>query len=411
MGFVRFLIGTSPVILIAVSLAAPALAAQSKLDSPVPQARETDVDFGVTVAYDSNVARSDRAIADSRHLTLADEIASPSANFVLARKLGRTIVFLKGDGSYDFHRVNTRRDHENFDIGGGAAGRFGPCQESVVGNYGLLQSDIADLSAGVVSNIRESEEIKASATCGRQIGLAPNASVSQSWINNSDRVLQGVDSRSFVAEAGLAYQRPAFGSVSVFGQFVKTSYPHRLNVLTGGVLASSFDIYAGGLKYERHLGTRIDASLSVSYTSLSPSTAGGAAFHGLTFSLDSTYKLSKRVTLHASAIRATVPTNRIFANYKLDETYDADISYQLGSRLTLKLAGERTSSNYEVGPATPRIGDLTRETTYTGTASATFDLTKRFSFVASAGEERREANFAGLSYSSTKVTLGARAKF
>lgn len=408
MNFVRLLVGVSPALLAVMALASPSKAAQSNIDEPVPTARTTDVEVGVDVAYDSNVARSDRALAARRGLTLADEITTPSFDFTLARPLGRTMLFVRGDGTYDFHAINTRRDHENLDFSGGAGGHFGPCQESIVGDYGRTQSDLTDLAANVVNNTRQNEDVKFSATCGHAIGLAPEIGVTQSWANNSDASLRLIDSQSLTVDAALAYRRPVLGAISIFGQFVSESYPNRP---PRGPLATGYEIYTAGLRYERHLGTRIDTTLSVSYTVLDPSAGVGTKFSGLTYAFDLSYNLSSRMKAHGSVTRATVPSNRVSANYKVDDTYDADLSYTLSSRLTLKLLGEIASSNYRGGGNLAQGFDLTQETLYTATASATYTLSKRLSLILSAGDNERRANSLGLSYSSTKVTLGATAKF
>src|SRR5205823_10349468 len=100
-------------------------------------------------------------------------------------------------------------------------------------------------------------------------------------------------------------------------------------------------------------------------------------------------------------------------NYRIDESYGVDVSYMMSPRLTLKLSGERRHSSYQGASslALQTGDDLTLETIYTAQATATYNLTKRFSVILSAGDEERDANVPGLSYSSTKVTLGARAKF
>ncbi len=410
MNFVKLLIGAI-LVAMAMALASEARAAPSTVDEAVPTTRQTDFQFGLDVGYDSNVARSDRILAARRGLTLGDEITTPSFDITIARPLGRTMVFIKGVGNYDFHAINTRRDHENLDFSGGAGAHLATCQESLVGNYGRIQSDLTDLAAGVTNNTRENEDVKFTSACGKTIGLAPGFAVTQSWANNSAAQLRQIDSRSLTVDASLAYRRPILGSISIFGQYVDALYPHRTLVVLGQTLAGGYEVYTAGLRYERHVGTRIDTTLSISYTALDPSAGSGSSFRGLTYSADLSYNLTSRIKAHASATRATVPSNRVFANYKIDDTYDADLSYMWGTRLTFKLLGSIASSEYRGGGAVARTVDLTQETLYSATASATYNLNKRWSLVLSGGDDERRANFPGLSYSSTKATLGATVKF
>src|SRR5437016_2570009 len=106
MACVRAFAGAASLVVATLVTAAPAFAQVAKASQTVPTARETEIDLGADFTYDSNVARSDREIAARRGLVLADEIATPSLNVVLARPFGRAIFFFDGEGSYDFYRVN-----------------------------------------------------------------------------------------------------------------------------------------------------------------------------------------------------------------------------------------------------------------------------------------------------------------
>jgi hypothetical protein len=412
MACVRAFAGASSLFMATMAIAAPAAAQVASVSQKTPTARETEIDLGADFTYDSNVARSDREIAARRGLALADEIATPSVNIILARPFGRTMLFLNAAGSYDFYRVNTRRDHEQVALHGGASGHFGPCRETVTGDYALYQSDLTDIAANLVNNVREDSDVQFAAECGRSVGLAPQVSVEQSWISNSAVQLKTVDSNSLTVSAGLAYRRPVLGALTLFGEYIDGSYPNRssLQVLLG--LATGYQVYAGGVRYERHIGPRIDAAASLSYTALNPSTGGASRFRGLTYTADVVYRFTTRLTFHANAERATLPSNRIFANYRVDETYGADVSYMISPRLTLKLSGDRRHASYQgASLLAVQSGDLTVETIYTAQATATYNLTKRFSFILNVGDEERETDVPGLSYSSTRVSIGARAKF
>ena len=384
----------------------------------IPPGRETLVDLSTQVEYNSNVAASDRLVAAQRGLTLADELFTPGVDFTVARQLGRALVFARGSASYAFYVVNTVRDRADVDLNLGASTHFGPCQENLTGEYSRTQTSLSELALGIINNTEERKNVAFAANCGRGVGLAPTFSVTQAWLNNSAGVLQSVNNQSLTFDGALGYERPALGTLSLFGDYVSASYPDRTNasfpggpVIPPGVpLTYGYDIYGGGVRFERPVGTRIDALLSVSYTSLQPNTAGAAGFSGLTYSGDVTYSLTSRIRTHANIARATQPSNRIDANFSVNDTYEADLTYLFGQRLSVMLSGQSKNINYIV-PANIRINDLTHEHTYDALLSVTFQMTKRLSFILSGGDEERTANFPGLSYSATKVTLEARASF
>ena len=422
--------GTATALLALLAFGSPSHAADIGTSTTVPTARQTEVDVGLDVGYDSNAARSDEALAARRGLKLGDEITTPSVDVAVARPIGRAILFIKADSAYDIHAVNKKRDQINYDVNGGGAGHFGPCQETLTGDYVSDQTDLAELDNLTINNTRTTKDAKFSADCGRTTGLAPQISASNTWINNSAANLQLIDSQTVTVDAALAYRRPVLGSVSIFGEYAQATYPPHaiLGAPAGDTTAFGYYIYAGGVKYERHEG-RIDAILSVSYTRLDPYSSVIQKFRGLTYSLDATYSLTSRLKVHASGVRATVPSNRVFADFRLDETYATDVSYSLSSRLTMKLSAEYLNSNYSVSSNYQNeilnggfIG-LTSETVYTTLASVTYDLSKRIEITLAAGDVERIANdnqsganaltasFHDLSYSSTTVTLGVKAKF
>jgi hypothetical protein len=405
----NLLLGAAVAVVAAVAAASGA-SAQAVAVPPAPTGRETELDLTSYLYYDSNSARSDAQLAAQRGLALSEGIFEPSGTLTVARQAGRFLVYAIADGGYDFHTYNTVRDRERVDVSGGATGRFARCQETLNGGYDSSQTDLGDVTLGVINNDRQTENVGLMVACGRSVGLAPSLSVGETWTNNSALIERIVDSRTFHLNAGIGYQRPGLGVASLFGGYSEISYPNR--GLPGGGNGFSYDLYEGGVRFERHVGARIDTSLSVSYSELDPSVAGASGFHGLTYALDGTYHLTSRITLHASGTRATLPSSRVNANFEITEAYDADIDYKFGSRLDFKLEGDWKHDNFVgAGAQIPGILDLTVETTYDVVADVTFTLTQRLSFILSVSETRRDANFAPLSYDSTTVGLTAKAKF
>lgn len=379
--------------------------AQQATLATAPKARETDLSASVDVVYDSNVARSDRAIAAARGLSLADELFTPRGDFTIARQLGREVLFLQGTAGYQFHRTNTVLNRENIDITGGINTHVLRCQELVTGSYLREQADLAEQSRLVVRNAVQISKVGLDADCGRAIGLAPTASVSQSWRTNSAPRLALNNSDTFSATGGLAYRQPALGSLSLFGSFSQTSFPDNQFIVNGVVSTAGFKYYSGGATYDRHLGGRIEGSASISYSTVQPDIAFEKGFNGLTFALDGTYKVNSRLDLKATAVRAVVPSQQVGSNYSVTGTYEVDVSYALGTRLDLSVIGLYRTLNNGTGTTAGVPIDLTHSTTESVFASGTYKLSRRFSFTLMAGDEDRQANFTGLSYNGARVGL------
>ena len=374
----------------------------------VPTARQTEIDVIGDILYDSNDARSSRELAQKRGLALADEIGTPQGTLALARQLGRSWIFLNGGASYDFHTVNTHRNAEHVNATGGFAPHFGPCQEILYGSVDRSQTDLLELSSNVVNNTRQSETAGFNAKCGRSIGLQPSVGVTYDWVDNSSPAISYVNSRTLTVNPSLGYARPAFGSVALFGVFADATYPNR--PLTGGG-AFGYKLYAIGGQYVRPVGARISFQAAVSYTSLNPSGSNARPFHGITYSVTADYAMTSRLKFHAEGSRATLPATRIYADYKIEDNYETDVAYTLGSRLTARLTGRAKHESFRFETSLAPTNDLTSQTIYDALASISYDLSKRIEITLNGGDEERRSNFQPFNYSSTRIGLEVKTKF
>jgi hypothetical protein len=397
---------------------APALA-QTALTPPdlptVPATvRQVEVDMTGEILYDSNVARSDQELATERGLTLSDEIFTPTGVVDLALPVGRSSLFLDGSAGYDFYANNHSLDRERINVLGGGISQFGPCRETLSGTYARFQTDLSDIGefAGV-TNTENQESVATGATCGRAIGLAPNVQVSESWEQNSAQLRQLVDNRVFMATGGLAYQRPALGAVSLFGEYLDTTFPNQVYLLGAVRQTGGYQLYAGGLRYDRHLGARIQGVVSLSYTSLTPNIAGSGGFKGFTYSGDITYRASSRLNGRVSFTRATTPSNTVGANFSVDNTELAEVIYDIGPRLSLTLGGSRLARRYNVSGFNPFGAPflITDETIVDGYITATYKLNRRLSFILNLRQEQRDANISAFNYQSSRVGLTVKGTF
>jgi hypothetical protein len=401
---------------LAFSLGAGAAFAQTAFVAPslnsAPTTRETQIDVSTDLMYDSNIARSDRRTAAARGLSLADEIATPEVNFTVARQFGRDVLFVQGFGSYLFHRSDPVLDRENIGVAGGFNGHVLLCQELLTGAYARQQSDLADQSRVVVANVVETKSVALSADCGGPVGFAPTASITQTWRDNSAEQYIPNNSNTLATSGGLTYRRPEFGALTFFGHYSRTDFPFGpvLVELSGQRFGFGYEAYGAGVAFDRHLGGRIEGVGQISYSAVDPSTPLLKTFRGLTYSADVIYHLNPLTDIHLSAIRATSPSNRIEADYSIDQTYQADVTYTFGPRLSVSVIGFRRTQKFQIA-STATATDLTQTILDSVTAAATYLITRHFSLTLHAGDEERSANFPGLSYSSTRVGITIKATY
>jgi hypothetical protein len=382
--------------------------------------RVQEVDLVADTFYDSNVAGSDEAVAAARGIKLSDVVFDPKIRFDIARPIGRQTVYLQGDVGYDFHARNTVLNRENLDIRPGVLGQVGRCQVGLTGDYSRAQSDLYELAnspVGLVGpfqqrNVLQVEEVGGNATCGGAVGLAPSVTASETWTQNSSPLQRYVDAQTFSGSAGLTYQRPVLGSIRFFGAFSQNDFPNRAGLvgIQGAAPSTGYKTISGGLTYTRAVGSRLQGSVSVSYTKLDENGSASQGFSGATYSAALVYQLSNRLHATGTVSRATVPSSRLNSTFGIDELFFGQLAYDLSSRLTLTGGASFAHDAYN-GVPFPLGFDVTDDKTYSLFSDVELRLTRRLSLGLNVQHRQRNANYPGLSYPDTRVGLTARATF
>jgi hypothetical protein len=389
------------------------VAQQASNSLGVPSGPVTSISVFAETLYDSNVASSGAALARERGLKPADEITTPSAVINLARVLLGQVVFLKGSAGYDFYSVNHTLDRERIDLTGGVNANLLTCEEVVSGEYRRSQVNLVDVATKAVSDAISAETVQGTVTCGGAIGLTPRISVSNTWRTNSAPQLQFSNDNILSVNAAMGYRQPAIGVVSVIGQFSEVEFPNVLYLTKGGdSLNGGFDIYSAGLTYDRHISARLDGSATVTYTWLEQNVSLIPGFEGYTYNVDFRYRVTPLLGAHVGFSRAALPSNETGANFYVDETYRADISYRVGPRINLRLRGYETFRQYGGvvdQPDNPTL--LTKETIRGVGVSCAYNFTPHFSLSLDTGDEERHAELASFSYSAFHVGLTLAARY
>jgi hypothetical protein len=378
--------------------------------SAAPTASALQVTPSVEIDYDSNIARSSREAAAARGLSLADELATPSVDFLVARQLGREILFLKGNASYLFHYHDKILDRENIDATAGINAHVARCQEVATGTESIQQSDLTDQTKQVVKNVINAPSVELDVDCGRAIGFAPTLSLTESWRDNSAALYKQNNSNTRGANAGISYHAPVLGSITAFGSYAQTDFTNSLILVGATPELYSYVLYSGGVTYTRRLGARLQGSATLSYTVLDPNSSASRGFQGVTYDVTGSYQLGSKILISAVGSRATAPSSQIGGNYTVNEIYEVDFLYKTGGRISLTLTGRRKSSDYNLASGPSQLF-VTRSTTNSALASAAYALNGRIALTLTVSDDEHSANAVGASYSSTRVALGASATF
>ncbi|MFN3514885.1 MAG: outer membrane beta-barrel protein [Phenylobacterium sp.] len=371
--------------------------------------RQFDLELEARGVYDTNVARSNAAVAALRGVEREDWIFSPSVRANIVQPFGRQAVFLNGAVGYEFYNKNDQLNRERIGLQGGLQTGFGPCRGSLVGGYDRKQSDLRDLTLLTVENMETITSAGVDAVCGRQAGLGVMASATQKWADNSASSRVTADYTDFMAVAGVVYQRPTFGELNLFGSYGKIKYDNRLVPAGAGFVRDGYERHGAGVRYTRRLGARLQGSVSASYISVEPESPAVDDFQGANYSADITFRSSDRLQMALAFAREVTPSNRIETAYSVEDSYRLEGTYAMGSRIKLGLGASYSKADYEGAALTPTFS-VTEEEIRRVFGSVGVDIGRRFAVKLDATQEERDANVPGFDYTANRVGLSLVAK-
>jgi hypothetical protein len=388
-------------------MALPLTPAWARPAIPSPDSPPVTVLFSGT--YFSNIAGSSGAFAAARGLKPSDVLYSPAVNVNLAEPMGGLSLFLAGQAGYDIHQRNSILDRERVNLSAGANAQIEGCTATPSGAYSRFQSDLADLNVVATKNTQELVTAEIDVTCNPSGRLVPSGSFIQTWDSNTASPYKPSDYRSTAGSGSLAYNAGSIGEISLTGQYTQTIYPHRTILGTAGLLSDGYDHYSAGLQYQRPIGGSLEFTASLYQTWISYRGAGNN-FSGITYDASLTYHASPRLNLSVLASRQTLPSNYLNAAYSVAESYSASADYKLSTRLSAKIGAISTHSNY-TGAALLNGVDLTSQTYRSFYGSLGYTISPSFTASLSAGQDERDANVLGYSYSGAHVGLSLSKSF
>ena len=380
-------------------------------------AREVKIIVQGLVEYNPNTGRVSAATAALQSIKAEDVIYAPSLDLNIVLPVGRQAVFLRGTGSYEFHRTNKQLETTRINGAAGIANRLGPCGTTLTGTYQRGNSQLNDLTlVSRVDNIFTAKGVNAGVTCIRPPGIGVFATGSYVDTSNSITSVKENDSRTVGAGGGIVLGRPTSGSFALLGNYSRSEYPRR-TPFAGS--RGDFDSVGAGVRVERRLGGRIQATATVNYThgrTLQPPLplpgvpAINSKFDGITYAGNASFRATSRLTAQVNFQRELVPTLIAGQSFQIDTSYGASADYRLGNRLVLS-AGAQKQMNRSQGGVPIGVIALRSSDTQIYSASARYALNKKLSFTLLGTHEERTTNAPEFDYSGERVGLTANVNF
>ncbi len=373
-------------------------------------ARNLQVTASTSLVYDDNIFRTTDGV--TRGNGRSDQILSPTISVQYGRPVGPVSLAVGSDISYDFHRRNTQLNRERLGLNASAQTKLAGCAVSLEGNYRRGQSDLADLvGVGNIVNVEDAYMIGTNILCGDDFGLRPGLGYSRSVRTNSTvgRSISDVKSDSYTASIG--YSLPSFGLLSLYGRIYDGSYPNRPPLGPGLPANDAVRVYSGGITYNRAVGTRLMATVSVGYQKVKPALSQIRSSSGLTYSGNISYRGSNRLSGSLGFSRSAEQSNLLDVSYAIIQRYNLGINYALTERISLNAGAVYSERSFEESAALP--GSLARGTDKTKRISGGISLAavRALKFSLSAYHEERDSGVALFNYDSNRVTLTAGLSF
>ena len=385
--------------------------ASAQMLPAVSSERQFHANASVATIYDNNFARSSRALAAQRGISMRETTLRPQVTVDVVQPLGRQLVYLKGGAGYDFHRENNQLDSARGDVQGGYVTTLGFCQASTFGNFSVAQSDLSTLDSPGVKNVGKVTAFAVGAQCGRARGFTGGVTAQRAEVKNSARVQTIADSTVETLSTQVGYANPNLGRFSLAYNYSNNELPNQ--IIPGRPIGDGFFTQTLGVAVERQFGSRIKTTATVGQTTVKREFAPAGAdlkFTSLTYAGTVNYRLGGRLTLDLSADRAVVPTARAGKLYDITTKGQLRGTYRLGSRYIVSLGGGvvDVKSNPDTAIRRPVVSQARTKSVST---SVRYAQNQRTSLVLDVRYDDRNTNLPEFNYTSTRVGLTAQVGF
>lgn len=372
--------------------------------------------MGLTVSargyYDSNVLRGQNLEVSRPDANRSDVIAEPRVTADIVSPFGRQSIFVTGSAGYRFHAHNDFLNRETINATAGVRLRpIRPCMATIAGTYVRQQSELFNIFDTL--DPKNTETIATGAAdlaCVTPGGLSSTLGYRRTSATNSSTVRQINEYNSNSYTGSLGYSRPRLGIVSLYASYATTRYPNR-QLIAAGPQADGVQIYSGGVRYERKIGTRLTGEVSAGYTQVDPRLPGVRDFKGANWAADLTYDSRNRVRAYLSAARSVEQSNLIGDAYGITTAFRLSADYGLSDRFKLTAGAAYVRRRFEQSPLYQLPNFNSRDRTVSVYARLAAGNVGPVAIVFDAAREHRKAAVRLYNYGSTRVGVTATYRF
>lgn len=400
--------GSRPVGLVVLGAAAlSAAAAHAQSAGPGAGSDRFSLEAHGRVSYESNVAGGDEALANLRNLKPSDVIYSTGVKLGLQRPSSRQNLFLTASADLNRHDKNKRLDGEDLSIQGGAMRRFTSCAVTGTAGYTRRQSLPDELTVITVSkNIAETRSAGLQGTCGTGNIVGSVAGQVSKTTNNASSAGY-VDSRTEGVTTSIGYVNQTIGTISLFAQYTKSSYDDN-SPLLGLPTGRDFRQTGGGVSYSRRVGSRLNGTAAVSYTTLSSDVPGGDS-NGFSANAALNYRLSSRTGVALNYSRGYQASATLYASSQFSERLDLSTAYKMSSRLSARASISGARNNFR--GSTIALQQVTEDKVYSASAGLSYNIGRNISVGIDGGYTERNADLDLFDSHSTRASLSVSSRF
>jgi hypothetical protein len=371
-----------------------------------PGADRFTLDVRGRVSYESNVAGGDDALANIRNLQPEDVIYTTGVTMTLQRPSSRQTLFLNAAADINRHDRNKRLDGENITVQAGATRRFTACAITGTAGYSRRQSQPDELTlVTVTKNVAETRTAGLQGMCGSGNFIGSVGGQVSKTNNNADSAGY-VDSRTESVTGSVGYANQTLGTISLFVQHSTSSYSD-LSIV-GMPVARDFRQTGGGISYARRIGSRLNGTAAVSYTSLESDIEGGDS-SGWTANAALNYRLSSRTGVVLNYFRGYQASATLFASSQFSERLDLSTSYKLSSRLSARASVSGSRNDFR--GAQTQLLQVTEDKVFTFGGGLSYRVGRNITIGIDGGYTERNADVDLFDSNSTRASVSISNRF
>jgi len=360
--------------------------------------------------YDTNFRRTPVPEAGIRF--------TPAVNLRVGLPVGRQRLFLDADLGRDILVNQPAFSRDRYGFNGGVEWRLGSRCSGVASAAARKQMIMVNDQDELTNTVQTTNSVTATLGCRTPTGIGFGVSFDQRSLTNDTSQRAPFDLRSTIFTPNISYGTSAIGQFSLSATFNETQFPNRAVLTADGPATQGVSIFQGRVGYQREFGTRLQVVIGASYfkTEPSPPAALGivdnqivvvptGGFTGSGYDGSINYSPSSRVNLTLIARRNINVSPNVGALFTLQNSYGADINYQVKPSLNVGIGGSIARIEYKAGFFAP--GTVPRANDNFNRAYVSLDYLPAplYSIGVEVGHQSRRSNPAAFMFDSTTARL------